>query len=85
MFISNTHILSFLSDLGPRFASGEQALRSSIKAAAITDTAKLRGVTSDNDEEVDQRDLDWSTVLKRTFESYVRGDIPNMYGEWLQW
>jgi hypothetical protein len=24
--------------------------------------------------EDDQRDLDWSTVLKRTFESYVRGE-----------
>lgn len=33
----------------------------------------------------DKRDLDWSTVLKRTFEAYVRGEIPNMYGEWLKW
>ena len=33
----------------------------------------------------DKRDLDWATVLKRTFESYVRGERPNMYGEWLQW
>jgi DDB1- and CUL4-associated factor 13 len=33
----------------------------------------------------DQRDLDWSTVMKRTFEAYVRGELPNMYGEWLQW
>jgi hypothetical protein len=33
----------------------------------------------------DKRDLDWSTVLKRTFESYIRGERPNMYGEWIQW
>ena len=33
----------------------------------------------------DKRDLDWATVLKRTFESYIRGERPNMYGEWLQW
>jgi DDB1- and CUL4-associated factor 13 len=33
----------------------------------------------------DQRDLDWSTVLKRTFESYIRGERPNMYGEWIHW
>ncbi|KAF7315190.1 hypothetical protein MIND_00033400 [Mycena indigotica] len=31
----------------------------------------------------DRRDLDWSTVLKRTFESYLRGERPNMYGEFL--
>lgn len=35
--------------------------------------------------ENDKRDLDWSAVLKRTFESYLRGERPNMYGEWLQW
>ncbi|KAJ7129001.1 hypothetical protein C8R43DRAFT_896987 [Mycena crocata] len=31
----------------------------------------------------DQRDLDWSTVLKRTFEGYIRGENPNMYGEYI--
>ncbi|KAG5644684.1 hypothetical protein DXG03_007984 [Asterophora parasitica] len=35
--------------------------------------------------ENDKRDLDWSAVLKRTFEAYIRGERPNMYGEWLQW
>ncbi|RXW22911.1 hypothetical protein EST38_g2926 [Candolleomyces aberdarensis] len=35
--------------------------------------------------EDDQRDLSWATVLKRTFESYLRGERPNMYGEWLDW
>jgi WD repeat and SOF domain-containing protein 1 len=33
----------------------------------------------------DKRDLDWSTVLKRTFEAYIRGERPNMYGEWIDW
>ena len=35
--------------------------------------------------EDDVRDLSWSTVLKRTFEGYLRGERPNMYGEWLDW
>jgi WD repeat and SOF domain-containing protein 1 len=33
----------------------------------------------------DRRDLDWSTVLKRTFEAYIRGEIPNMYGQYVVW
>ncbi len=33
----------------------------------------------------DKQDLDWATVLKRTFEAYVRGERPNMYGEWMRW
>jgi WD repeat and SOF domain-containing protein 1 len=35
--------------------------------------------------EDDKRDLDWAAVLKRTFESYIRGERANMYGEWLVW
>ena len=35
--------------------------------------------------EDDRRDLDWATVLKRAFESYIRGERPNMYGEALRW
>jgi len=35
--------------------------------------------------EDDRRDLDWATVLKRTFEAYIRGERPNMYGEWIHW
>ncbi|CAH7687064.1 hypothetical protein PPACK8108_LOCUS21796 [Phakopsora pachyrhizi] len=31
----------------------------------------------------DERDLGWATILKRTFESYLRCERPNMYGEWL--
>ncbi|KAG7449744.1 uncharacterized protein BT62DRAFT_944268 [Guyanagaster necrorhizus] len=33
----------------------------------------------------DERDWSWSTVLKRTFEAYIRGERPNMYGEWILW
>ncbi|KAL0581898.1 hypothetical protein V5O48_000127 [Marasmius crinis-equi] len=33
----------------------------------------------------DKKDLDWSAVLKRTFEAYLRGEHPNMYGEWIHW
>lgn len=33
----------------------------------------------------DKRDLDWAAVLKRTFESYIRGERPNLYGEWMAW
>lgn len=33
----------------------------------------------------DERDLGWATILKRTFEAYLRCERPNMYGEWLDW
>ncbi|WWC72583.1 uncharacterized protein I206_106545 [Kwoniella pini CBS 10737] len=33
----------------------------------------------------DEIDLSWSTVLKRTFEGYLRGERANAYGEWLEW
>ncbi|KNZ78508.1 hypothetical protein J132_00366 [Termitomyces sp. J132] len=57
-------------DLGERFIAGERQARN----------------TSDMlIEPSDREDLDWATVLKRTFEAYIRGERPNMYGEWLQW
>lgn len=31
----------------------------------------------------DKRDLAWASVMKRTFEAYIRGEQPNMYGEWI--
>lgn len=65
-------------DLGPRFAEGERAAR----AAANPDADPDDCVDDIDDDKVD---LDWATVLKRTFESYVRGERPNMYGEWLHW
>lgn len=65
-------------DLGPQFLAGERAAR----AAAIPDAEPEEWVDRIVD---DKRDLDWATVLKRTFEAYVRGEQPNMYGEWLEW
>ncbi|KAI0320357.1 hypothetical protein OF83DRAFT_602412 [Amylostereum chailletii] len=62
-------------DLGPTFMDGERKARS---------LGPLEEVPADRVAE-DKRDLDWATVLKRTFESYIRGERPNMYGEWLQW
>ncbi|KAF9452591.1 glycosyltransferase family 32 protein [Macrolepiota fuliginosa MF-IS2] len=70
-------------DLGPEFKDGERIAR-----AALHDntTNKLDHHEEEEDGvEQDRRDLDWATVLKRTFESYIRGERPNMYGEWLVW
>jgi WD repeat and SOF domain-containing protein 1 len=41
--------------------------------------------TDFDDDMDDRRDLDWSAVLKRQFEGYIRGTNPNMYGEWMVW
>ncbi|KAI6129245.1 hypothetical protein EV401DRAFT_780047 [Pisolithus croceorrhizus] len=65
-------------ELGPRFSAGEKAAR----AAAMPDIDPEEWVDKAAD---DKRDLDWATVLKRTFEAYIRNERPNMYGEWLQW
>ena len=77
-------------DLGTRFINGERVARAALlqqpdgKPATnfppIADIQLPADKVSD-----DQRDLDWATVLKRTFESYLRGERPNMYGEWIQW
>jgi len=51
-------------------------------------TLKVAPVDDEDDEEKvenDKRDLDWAAVLKRTFEAYIRGEIPSMYGEWIRW
>ncbi|KAH8102530.1 hypothetical protein BXZ70DRAFT_890445 [Cristinia sonorae] len=58
-------------DLGQRFEQGDSPLRHNRAHPDLVSE--------------DKRDLDWSTVLKRTFESYIRGERPNMYGEWLRW
>ena len=33
----------------------------------------------------DARDLSWASVMKRTFEGYIRGERGNAYGEWIEW
>ncbi|KIY71590.1 hypothetical protein CYLTODRAFT_345594 [Cylindrobasidium torrendii FP15055 ss-10] len=65
-------------DLGPRFAATEEVARANVNATRMGD---------DGDEDVyaDKRDLDWSTVLKRSFEAYLRGERANMYGESIEW
>ncbi|KAG6889954.1 hypothetical protein C0995_013481 [Termitomyces sp. Mi166 len=83
-------------DLGPRFKAGEAAARAALKAEKEKDSLHAsaaqhgHGYEYGYEEEVeevetDKRDLDWSTVLKRTFEAYIRQERPNMYGEWLVW
>ena len=49
-------------------------------AIANENASYITGLVKD-----DKRDLDWATVLKRTFEAYIRGERPNMYGEWIQY
>jgi WD repeat and SOF domain-containing protein 1 len=68
-------------DLGHQFITGERAAR------AVHNTTGTTPVTDGGDDKVehDKRDLDWSAVLKRTFESYIRGERPNIYGEWIHW
>lgn len=62
-------------DLGPRLKTNTPS--------PVTATRKLEPAvdTVAND----MRDLDWSAVMKRTFEAFIRGETPNMYGEWIQW
>ncbi|WVR08522.1 hypothetical protein IAU60_005577 [Kwoniella sp. DSM 27419] len=47
--------------------------------------AEGNGIVSSREDMDDELDLSWSTVLKRTFESYLRAERPNAYGEWLEW
>lgn len=65
-------------DLGPRFIKGERIARAA--AGAIDEDDAWMDRVSD-----DKRDLDWSAVLKRTFEAFIRGETPNLYGEHIAW
>ncbi|TBU45217.1 hypothetical protein BD309DRAFT_956637 [Dichomitus squalens] len=67
----------FWPDLGPRFADVE---RMGKEAIANKSASYVEGLVKN-----DKRDLDWATVLKRTFEAYIRGERPNMYGEYIRW
>ena len=78
-------------DLGQRFAKGETTLRDAARLSKLSPEGAPRapvdlvdGVTSREDMD-DEVDLSWSTVLKRTFEAYLRGERPNAYGEHLNW
>ena len=87
-------------DLGPRFIRGERALRkaeaakkaSTLTLPAVKTPTMTDDVTAAGEEPIapledmdDEVDLSWSTVLKRTFEAYLRGERPNMYGEGISW
>ena len=80
-------------DLGARFSKGESTLREAARLAQavpadmeapveLADPAE--GVTNREDMD-DDSDLSWATVLKRTFEAYLRHERPNAYGEYLNW
>ncbi|GLB36047.1 putative glycosyltransferase family 32 protein [Lyophyllum shimeji] len=69
-------------DLGDRFAASERLARNAMASVLTSNSSDGSSVFPDI---ADRRDLDWATVLKRTFEAYMRGERPNMYGEWLQW
>jgi WD repeat and SOF domain-containing protein 1 len=78
-------------DLGPRFAEGERKAKKMLTAVPIASTTKVKKAKKPaNDKEdfkegVEPWDLSWGSVLKRTFEAYIRREAPNMYGEWLEW
>ena len=73
-------------DLGPRFIAGERLARTTSAVAAYTAGGRTPEAEESEDQVADdKRDLDWATVIKRTFEAYIRGETPNMYGEWADW
>ncbi|KAF8609461.1 glycosyltransferase family 32 protein [Ceratobasidium sp. AG-I] len=84
-------------ELGPRFEVGEkrakEILLRKVQAQQPANKGKVEGGDAHNaghahphdHPEEDVADLAWATVLKRTFEAYIRGERPNMYGEWLRW
>ncbi|CED84386.1 Glycosyltransferase, DXD sugar-binding motif [Phaffia rhodozyma] len=55
-----------------------------VKRPVSTGGTGKKGEWADKIED-DERDLAWAAIMKRTFEAYIRGEAPNMYGEWLKW
>ncbi|KAF7979247.1 hypothetical protein HWV62_43226 [Athelia sp. TMB] len=60
-------------ELGPRFNVSEEAGRAAVEAKESGEMHRA------------PLDLDWSAIIKRTFEAYIRGERPNMYGENILW
>jgi hypothetical protein len=60
-------------DLGPRFAYTESTARARFEA-------RLSSVNGSGHHEtpIPEGDLSWATVIKRTYEAYLRGERPNM-------
>jgi DDB1- and CUL4-associated factor 13 len=67
------------------FLAQQTRLAAATAGAAVGDVPDVEIEGNDFREEGDTTDLDWSAVMKRTFEAYIRGERPNMYGEWLVW
>lgn len=44
---------------------------------------KDRTIEMEESQTSEEHDLSWSTIIKRTFEAYIRGERPNMYGEYI--
>ena len=75
-------------DLGPRFAEGERRAKQTASIPSTTKEKKIKKPANDKEDDkegVEPWDLSWGSVLKRTFEAYIRREAPNMYGEWLEW
>ena len=62
-------------------------MSSVLQEGGVVNTAALsdEGYVTSREDMDDELDLSWSTVLKRTFEAYLRVERPNMYGEWITW
>jgi WD repeat and SOF domain-containing protein 1 len=71
----------------PDAAAAYPTSGASSSAIPSTDPTKVSGQTDEwvDDIKDDGRDLSWATMLKRTFEAYIRGERPNMYGEYIVW
>lgn len=81
-------------DLGERFEEIAKIARKQHVASVMSkmpassrlvDPESIEKELSEDSVANDDRDLSWSAVLKRTFEAYIRGEQPNMYGEWFEW
>jgi len=81
-------------ELGEKFATGEARQKRRLLAQLQAEAATLNKATKyaaaltakpGLAEPGPHRDIAWSAVMKRTFESFIRGERPNMYGEWLLW
>lgn len=80
-------------DLGSRFAAGEKLAKENLlrkaQQAQAQKEADHKVVRTPHLERwqdpEDVADLPWATVLKRTFEAFIRGERANMYGEWINW
>lgn len=87
--LRKTQAAAAVAQPGAALTGDASTTSASAKASAASESTTAADVTPEPEYPttpgMDKRDLDWSTVLKRTFEAYVRGETPNMYGEWLEW